>query len=94
MHGSGLQVFTRYATEHRHSGLGRYTPAAVHVGAAALDQQRRQRALDRSWARHPEGSVKLFGVQQFSGAADHHTERCSGSEGQVGDLIPHLKSGG
>ncbi|WP_094275616.1 hypothetical protein [Rhodococcus sp. OK302] len=62
MHGSGLQVFTRYATEHRHSGLGRYTPAAVPVGAAALDQQRRQRALDRSWARHPEGSVRLASI--------------------------------
>ena len=40
------------------------------------------------------GIVKLFGVQQFSGAARHHTERCSGSESLFGDLIPHLKSRG
>lgn len=41
----------------------------------------------------PKDVVKLFGVQLFS-AARHHTERCSGSEGLFGDLIPHLKSSG
>ncbi|OUS95466.1 IS3 family transposase [Rhodococcus sp. NCIMB 12038] len=44
----------RYATEHRHSGLGRHTPAAIHAGTAALDRQRRQQALDRYWSQHPE----------------------------------------
>ena len=40
------------------------------------------------------GVVKLFGMQQFSGTAGHHPERCSDSEGLFGDLIPYLKSGG
>lgn len=43
----------RYATEHRHSGLGRHTPHQVHTGIAADTQQRRQRALDRAYANHP-----------------------------------------
>ncbi len=36
----------------------------------------------------------MFGVQLFLGAARHHTDRCSGSEGLFRDLIPHLKSSG
>lgn len=43
----------RYATEHRHSGLGRHTPAAVHTGTAVLVQQRRQEALDHYWSSNP-----------------------------------------
>ena len=39
------------------------------------------------------GVVKLFGVQQFSGAAGHHTERRSGSGVQFSDFTPHLESG-
>ena len=42
---------------------------------------------------HPKDVVKLFGVQLFS-AGRHHAERCSGSEGLFGELIPHLKSSG
>lgn len=44
----------RYATEHRHSGLGRHTPHEVHTGIAADTQHRRQRALDRAYVNHPE----------------------------------------
>lgn len=44
----------RYATEHRHSGLGRHTPAAVHYGITAHIQQSRQHSLDLYWAQHPE----------------------------------------
>lgn len=44
----------RYATEHRHSGLGRHTPHEVHTGTATHTQHRRQRALDRAYANHPE----------------------------------------
>ena len=48
------QFLHRYATEHRHSGLGRHTPAAIHAGTATLVRQRRQQALDRYWSKHPE----------------------------------------
>ena len=44
----------RYATEHRHSGLGRHTPAQVYTGTAAQVRRRRQHTLDQYWARHPE----------------------------------------
>lgn len=44
----------RYATEHRHSGLGHHTPASVHDGTAAQIRQRRQNALDEYWKQHPE----------------------------------------
>lgn len=43
-----------YATEHRHSGLGRHTPASVYYGTAAIIRQRRQDRLDQYWAEHPE----------------------------------------
>lgn len=48
------QFLHRYATEHRHSGLGRHTPAEIHAGTAAEVRQRRQHALDRYWSKHPE----------------------------------------
>lgn len=48
------QFLHRYATEHRHSGLGRHTPAAIHTGTATLVQQRRQQALDHYWSTHPQ----------------------------------------
>lgn len=43
-----------YATEHRHSGLGRHTPASVFTGTAHQIRQRRQHALDKYYAQHPE----------------------------------------
>lgn len=44
----------RYATNHRHSGLGRHTPATIHNGTAEQIQQRRQQHLDDYWAQHPQ----------------------------------------
>lgn len=44
----------RYATHHRHSGLGYYTPAAVYHHTVETDQARRQTHLDRYWQCHPE----------------------------------------
>lgn len=44
----------RYAIEHRHSGIGHYTPAAVYHGTAQNDQTRRQANLDHYWQCHPE----------------------------------------
>ncbi|MDJ0377804.1 IS3 family transposase [Cryobacterium sp. PH31-L1] len=43
-----------YATEHRHSGLSRHTPASVFDGTAHLVQAQRQRALDVYYDQHPE----------------------------------------
>lgn len=48
------QFLHRYATEHRHSGLGRHTPHDVHHGAAAARQASRQHHLDTYWRTHPE----------------------------------------
>ena len=44
----------RYATEHRHSGLAHYTPAAVYHGTVEADRARRQAHLDHYWRCHPE----------------------------------------
>ena len=43
-----------YATEHRHSGLGRHTPASVFRGTATHVHAQRQHALDAYYAQHPE----------------------------------------
>lgn len=45
---------TYYNHEHRHSGIGYYTPASVHYGTAVIVQQHRQQALDAAYAAHPE----------------------------------------
>lgn len=42
-----------YNTLHHHSGIGYYTPAAVHDGTWVIDQARRQRVLDASYTKHP-----------------------------------------
>ncbi|WP_332762399.1 IS3 family transposase [Pseudarthrobacter sp.] len=42
-----------YNTEHRHSGIGYYTPESVHEGTWPLCQKRRQAALDAAWAAYP-----------------------------------------
>ena len=42
-----------YNTEHRHSGIGYYTPESVHDGTWPVFQKRRQAALDAAWAAHP-----------------------------------------
>lgn len=43
-----------YDHEHRHSGIGRHTPASVHVGTADLVRERRAATLAEVYARHPE----------------------------------------
>lgn len=45
---------TYYNHEHRHSGIGYYTPASVHYGTAGLVQTQRQATLDAAYAAHPE----------------------------------------
>ncbi|RIJ71053.1 transposase, partial [Nakamurella silvestris] len=45
------QFLHRYATEHRHSGIGHYTPASVHNHTAHLIQQQRQTTLDHYYAQ-------------------------------------------
>ena len=48
------RFFAWYNDEHRHSGIGFMTPAAVHFGrATAIDAQRR-RVLQAAYAAHPE----------------------------------------
>ncbi len=48
------QFLHTYAHEHRHSGIGCYTPASVYDGSFVEVQNRRQRRLDELYAEHPE----------------------------------------
>jgi len=46
--------FTWYNQEHRHSGIGYMTPAAMHTGQAAQLFNARQAVLDQAFANHPQ----------------------------------------
>ncbi|WP_020110042.1 IS3 family transposase [Nocardia sp. 348MFTsu5.1] len=48
------QFLDRYAHHHRHSGLGRHTPASVFDGTAIEHRARRQRRLDQLWQANPQ----------------------------------------
>ena len=46
--------FSWYNNEHRHSGIGFMTPAAVHFGCAPAIDDERRRVLQAAYAAHPE----------------------------------------
>ena len=46
--------FSYYNHEHRHSGIGLYTPASVHDGTATAIQARRQQVLDDAFNASPQ----------------------------------------
>ncbi len=46
--------FAWYNDEHRHSGIGFMTPAAVHFGTAPALWQQRAEVLQAAYAAHPE----------------------------------------
>jgi putative transposase len=46
--------FDYYNTEHRHSGIGLYTPGSVHDGTWKYVRDHRQVVLDAAYAEHPE----------------------------------------
>jgi len=50
--------FGWYNHEHRHEGIGLFTPAAVHRGQHLELGRIRQRALDAAYASHPERFVR------------------------------------
>ena len=50
--------FDGYNHEHRHSGIGLMTPAAVHFGYAAAIHANRARVLAAAHAAHPERFVR------------------------------------
>lgn len=50
----GQVFFDYYNTEHRHSGIGLYTPASVHDGTWKTIRTGRQDVLDAAWTAHPE----------------------------------------
>jgi putative transposase len=52
------RFFHWYNHEHRHSGLGFHTPAAVHLGHAEGIQVERARVLQIAYAAHPERFVR------------------------------------
>ena len=50
--------FTWYNHEHHHTGIGLFTPAAVHTGQAVSVQQQREAVMQHAYAAHPERFVK------------------------------------
>jgi putative transposase len=50
--------FDWYNHQHRHSGIGLMTPAAVHYGRAPEMHAARARVLDAAYERHPERFVR------------------------------------
>ena len=52
------RFFDWYNYEHFHSGIALLTPHTVHAGLVQKVCARRQRALDRAYAAHPERYVK------------------------------------
>lgn len=52
------KFFDWYNYEHFHSGIALLTPHTVHAGLVQKVCARRQRALDRAYAAHPERYVK------------------------------------
>jgi putative transposase len=52
------QFFGWYNTEHRHSGIGLYTPEAVHSGRAVDLQKSRRQVLFAAFRAHPERFVR------------------------------------
>jgi putative transposase len=46
--------FEYYNTEHRHSGIGLYTPGSVHDGTWKYVRDGRQAVLDAAYLAHPE----------------------------------------
>lgn len=48
------RFFAWYNDEHRHSGIGFMTPAAVHFGQATVIDAQRRRVLQTAYAAHPE----------------------------------------
>ena len=50
--------FPWYNDEHRHSGIGLMTPAAVHDGRASAMRDARQRVLSAAYAAHSERFVR------------------------------------
>jgi putative transposase len=51
------EFFDWYNNEHRHSGIGMLTPAAVHSGVGEAVLERRRVVLEAAYARHPERFV-------------------------------------
>ncbi len=48
------ELFDYYNTEHRHSGIGLYTPGSVHDGTWKYVRDARQIVLDAAYAIHPD----------------------------------------
>jgi putative transposase len=54
----GRSFFDWYHHEHRHSGIGLMTPAAMHCGRAEPIQAERARVLASAYAAHPERFIR------------------------------------
>lgn len=52
-----VEFLKYYNNEHRHSGIGLMTPAAVHYGRSEKIREARQETLLRAYQKHPERFV-------------------------------------
>ncbi|WP_031173028.1 integrase core domain-containing protein [Streptosporangium roseum] len=64
--------FTYYNHEHRHSGIGRHTPASVHFGTAEQIRARRAATLAAAYQASPLERPCLTKLDKF------RKPRCSG----------------
>jgi len=53
-----LNFFDWYNKEHRHSGIGLFTPESVHYGRAEEMREKRKSVLREAYAAHPERFVR------------------------------------
>jgi len=79
--------FFHYNYQHRHSGIGLMTPAAVDHGQAPVLHAARGRVLDAAYQRHPERFVRKPPVPP--GAADCRVDQRA--EGGRRSLISNAK---
>jgi putative transposase len=77
-----------YNTEHRHSGIGYYTPESVHNGSWLALRQQRQAVLDAAWAAHPQRH------RQRPRAHTIHTESWINNPQQRADRLEKLSQTG
>ena len=56
------RFFAWYNTQHRHAGIGYFTPEAVHLGQAPDLHLARRQVLQVAYAAHPERFVRQHPV--------------------------------
>lgn len=90
--------FAWYNTEHKHSGIGYLSPAAVYFGQAAQVHAARSRVLDTAYTAHPERFVNRPPVPPplpkpagINSAPDDHAEPATDGIPERSEVIPRQR---